>query len=342
MKRNKFYWIIQVLNWSFVAFTTLKYSNNDLGTDLWAKVVYAILYLVFGFGVSHFYHRLQEKTDPDQITPRQFTTTPLLWSVLIGSLFFVVDNIFFNYQLLRTGRADWFDFCYLWLEDIWLVLPWFLFYHLYRFVKIYEERRQRIIQTEKTLKAVELESLKQQLNPHFLFNALNSIKSLTISDSRQAREAITQLSDLLRLSLNLGEQNKASLGDELQLAQDYLALEKVRFDKRLNYRFDIQAGVESIQILPMSLNTLVENAVKHGIGKLRNGGDIVIKAYTVGNLLVLQVENSGTYTPNPKSSTSGIGLENLRKRLDLHYGDAATLNITNQHNTVISEVIMPF
>lgn len=230
----------------------------------------------------------------------------------------------------------------IYLENIWLVIPYFFFCHSYRFASIYQERRQRTIIAENLLEISELENLKKQLNPHFLFNALNSIKALTLFDGKQARESIIQLSDLLRLSLNLGEQQRATLGEELKLAQNYLALEKLRFENRLTYEFNIQDDLDNILIMPMSLNTMLENAVKHGIGQLKIGGKIIISASADSNIVSITVENSGFYNPKPKSDQGGIGLQNLQKRLVLQFGDKASFTITNSNKMVISTISMPF
>lgn len=341
MKRNKFYWIIQVICWSFVAFTSVKYS--ELGNEtLTFQATYFGVYVLLGLVVSHLYNYIHESYDPDQTTSQQFVVFPLLGSFTIGTIFAITDYIFFNRNRLLIGEISLFDLIYSIFDNIWLVIPWFLFYHLYRFVNVYEDRRQRVLTAEKMLKVVELENLKKQLNPHFLFNALNSIKALTISDSRQARDAIMQLSDLLRLSLNLGEQHKAMLSEELKLARDYLSLEKVRFDNRLQYEFHIQENISDILIISMSLNTLIENAVKHGIAKTKTGGKIIVSIFTIGNEITIKVCNTGQYNPQPKSNASGIGLDNLRKRLDLHYGSKASLNIVNENDMVAAIINMPF
>ena len=195
---------------------------------------------------------------------------------------------------------------------------------------------------ETQLQISELENLKKQLNPHFLFNALNSIKALTISDGKQARESIIQLSDLMRLLLNLGELHRATLGEELKLAQNYLALEKLRFDNRLMYEFNIELDVDNVLIMPMSLNTLLENAVKHGIGQLKSGGKIITSASANKGVITIQVENTGTYDPKPKSNEGGIGLENLHKRLALQYGERASFTIENENKMVKAVIKMPY
>ena len=136
------------------------------------------------------------------------------------------------------------------------------------------------LRTEETvqnlIRSTELDSLKSQLNPHFLFNSLNSIKALVRIDPPLAQKSIIQLSDILRKSLTISETPMIQLMDELLMMQQYLDLEKIRFDKRLTYHFKLENQSLNFRIPSMSLYLLVENAIKHGVSKLRKGGELFI------------------------------------------------------------------
>ena len=336
MKRALF-WLFQLFCWSFIAFTALQYCSLE-DNDFSGRITFFTSYLIGGLVFGFLYTYIVESMDPDKITTVQFLSYPTIGALGIGVVFTVLDytlgGLMFNVSFL--------DFIILFFENIWLILPCFFFFHLYRFTTIYQDRKARTLKAENQLQISELENLKKQLNPHFLFNALNSIKALTLSDGKQARESIIQLSDLLRLSLNLGEQQRATLGEELKLAQNYLALEKLRFDNRLMYEFNIEPDLHNVLIMPMSLNTLLENAVKHGIGQLKLGGKIITSATTNQGVVMIQVENTGTYDPKPKSNQGGIGLENLHKRLILQYGERASFTIENDNKMVKAVIKMPF
>ncbi|MDZ7901001.1 MAG: histidine kinase [Arcicella sp.] len=337
MIKRILFWLIQLLCWSFIAFVTLQYSplKDD---DFSGRVTFFTSYLIAGLLFGYIYTSFIERLNSDEITTFQFLFYPTLGALSIGIIFTFLDYTLGG----MTSGVSFLDFITLFFENIWLILPCFFFFHLYRFTTIYQDGKQRTLKAETQLQISELENLKKQLNPHFLFNALNSIKALTLSDSKQARESIIQLSDLLRLSLNLGEQQRATLGEELKLAQNYLALEKLRFDNRLMYEFNIQADLDNVLIMPMSLNTLLENAVKHGIGQLKSGGKIIITVSASRGILTIQVENTGSYDPKPKSSEGGIGLENLHKRLALQYAEKASLTIKNENEMVKAVIKMPF
>ena len=336
MVNRTLYWVFQFLCWAFISLIASHYSYL-LKDDTTVQITLFFSYLIVGQSIGYYYYYLVDKLIPDGITTAQFFSYPVVGSICIGFAYTLI------YYLLGGFKTiNYFEIIIFFFETIWIVIPYFFFYHLYHFSTIYQDRKQRTLDAENQLQICELENLKKQLNPHFLFNALNSIKALTISDGKQARESIIQLSDLLRLSLNLGEQQRATLGEEIKLAQNYLALEKLRFDNRLTYDFNIQADMDNVLIMPMSLNTLLENAVKHGIGKLKSGGKIVITCTTDNSIATIQVENSGFYDPKPKSAEGGIGLDNLCKRLAFQYSDKASFTIENEKSMVKSVIKMPF
>lgn len=337
MIKNIWFWLIQFFCWLFIAFIALSYSPLQ-DSDSKSRVIFFLSYLFVGFTIGNTYRYILENMNPDEITTSQFLLYPFMGSCSIGLLFTLIDITLGQFIL----KNPFIDFLILLFENTWVVIPCFFFYHLYRFATIYQERKQRTIIAENLLQISELENLKKQLNPHFLFNALNSIKALTLFDGVKARESIIQLSDLLRLSLNLGEQQRATLSEELKLAENYLALEKLRFDSRLSYEFNIQNDLDNVLVMPMSLNTLLENAVKHGIGQLKLGGKIITSVSTDKNMITMTVENSGFYDPKPKSPYGGIGLENLHKRLELQFGDRASLTIVNNDKMVVATLKMPF
>lgn len=337
MNKTTWFWTLQFFCWLFIATNALMCSPLH-NINMAEKATFILTYLVIGFTSGYFYCSFIEHRNSDDFSTFQTLLYPLVASCSIGLFFTLAKYTLGIFEI----PISFPHLLYSYLENIWLVIPCFFFYHLYRFTVLYQNRKQKTINAEKLLEISELENLKKQLNPHFLFNALNSIKALTLFDGKQARESIIQLSDLLRLSLNLGEQQRATLGEELKLAQNYLALEKLRFDNRLTYEFNIQDGLDNILIMPMSLNTILENAVKHGIGQLKIGGKIVISATADKNAMTITVENSGFYNPKPKSDVGGIGLENLQKRLSLQFGDKASFTIKNLDKMVVSIIKMPF
>jgi LytS/YehU family sensor histidine kinase len=175
----------------------------------------------------------------------------------------------------------------------------------------------------------ELKALKSQINPHFLFNSLNSISALTSIDPSRAREMCILLGDFLRLTLGLGEKTSIRFFEEIDLLEKYLAIEKVRFGARLNMRQEIQEEAKACILPPLLLQPLVENAVKHGIANLVDGGEVRVAAQRQNGRLAITVENS--WDPEaPPSRRGGLGLKNVQQRLEARYGKDASLRVNTE------------
>jgi two-component system, LytTR family, sensor histidine kinase AlgZ len=169
----------------------------------------------------------------------------------------------------------------------------------------------------------ELKALKAQVNPHFLFNSLNSISALTSSDPAKAREMCVLLGDFLRRTLGLGEKSTIPLEEELSLVRLFLAVEKVRFGARIRMDENIDPQAMSIPVPPLLLQPLVENAVVHGIAHLVEGGAVRLDVRAMNGLLSVVVEN--TFDPDaPPRRKGGVGLVNVRQRLSARYGNQAS------------------
>ncbi len=210
----------------------------------------------------------------------------------------------------------------------------FLLYSLavasnYVILEIEESRaaQARVLETSVLARDAELKALKAQINPHFLFNSLNSISALTSIDAARAREMCILLADFLRMTLGLGEKTVVPLREELELLQRFLAIEKVRFGERLHIDAHIDTQTETCLLPPLLLQPLVENAIIHGVATLPAGGTVRLSAECSGERLHLSVENSvDPDAPAPRKG--GLGLANVRLRLEARYGKDATLRAT--------------
>jgi hypothetical protein len=208
----------------------------------------------------------------------------------------------------------------------WLCI--YFFYHLF-------ERLNRLqveqLKLAATVKEAELRALKSQVNPHFLFNSLNSLRALIDEDAPRAREAVTRLANMLRYSLQSGQQELVPFDEEIRIVEDYLALEQIRHESRLRVRWEISPEVRGLHVPPMLLQTLVENAVKYGISTRRDGGELVISAHRGVGELNIRVTNPGDLAAPTSAaaaragSSTGVGLRNASERLKLLFGERATL-----------------
>jgi hypothetical protein len=217
----------------------------------------------------------------------------------------------------------------------WLCL--YFFYHLFdRYNRLQIEKLRLVA----TVKEAELRALKSQINPHFIFNSLNSLRGLIDEDPARARQAVTQLANLLRYSLQSGHLETVPFEDELRTVNDYLALEQVRHEERLRVRLDVAPGALNWAVPPMLLQTLVENAVKYGIAPRREGGEITITARSERAGLRIQVTNPGALAAN--GGSTGVGVRNAAERLQLLFGARATLSLREDPpGRVVAEVVVP-
>jgi hypothetical protein len=186
----------------------------------------------------------------------------------------------------------------------------------------------------------ELRALRAQVHPHFLFNSLNSINALVVSQPEEARRMCVVLADFLRRSLDLGARDRVPLADELALAEDLLAIEKVRFGARLDFVPQVEEDALEVLVPPLLLQPLVENAVTHGIAQLLEGGTVRLDARRQAEKLVVSIENPRDSSA-PARKGGGIGIENVRRRLDTLFGRDAELRLRPQGELFRVELELP-
>jgi Histidine kinase len=225
-------------------------------------------------------------------------------------------------------------------QNILLITLWFLAYIVYHYVERNRKDQVSQLKLESTVKELELKTIKSHINPHFIFNSLNSIRALVDENPERARKAITELSNILRSSMKAEKAETVTLEKELAIVEDYLALEHMRFEERLQVEMDIDPDTLEQPVPPMMLQTLVENAIKHGISKLMHGGLVRVVANFRADNLELLVQNTGQL--NRGTDSDGFGIKSTQDRLNLMYQGKATFAIRNMSdNMVESKVTMP-
>ena len=219
-------------------------------------------------------------------------------------------------------------------------ISWSALYFAYQFLQ-----KNRQVEIEKwklqaSVKDAELSALKSQVNPHFIFNSLNNIRSLVAEDTEKARDSITHLSELLRFSVQFDQYEKANLEKEIEVVKDYLELESIQLEERLSFKFELDEESLDMPIPPMSIQTLVENAIKHSINNLPNGGEICVESELTNHYLNIYVKNTGQLKEDkdPKKR-KGIGIKNARERLRLLYGENASLTVENLNENMVCATI---
>jgi two-component system sensor histidine kinase AlgZ len=198
----------------------------------------------------------------------------------------------------------------------------------------------RAMETSILARDAELKALKAQVNPHFLFNSLNSISALTSIDPPKAREMCILLAEFLRMTLGLGEKSNVPLAEEISLLHHYLAIEKVRFGARLQMEEDLQGLSSPIDLPPLLLQPLVENAITHGIANLPDGGTVRLSGHSHNGRVLLAIENTFDPDSSPMRK-SGLGLKNVRNRLEARYGKDASMRVSSENGNFRVELSFP-
>jgi LytS/YehU family sensor histidine kinase len=295
------------------------------------------------FGLSH-YHRYWIKKKQilrqpvlsviGKLLVSAFLLSVLAQVLITPALVLLVDQPVQNYHW--THSLGYLANTYMVLL-IWVVL--------YASIKAVMRQRQTEIdkwRLQAELKNAELHRLREQINPHFIFNALNNIRSLVTENPELARDAITMLSNLLRSALRFQDRHLIPMNLELELVRDYLELEKIQLEDRLSVLWQLEVPPEEIKMPAMSLQILVENAIKYGISNRKNGGTLRIETCRSNGDIIVRVTNPGSLTQNPDAvGGNGTGLKNVRERLTSLMGKQATLTLTSANEHVIAEMRWP-
>jgi two-component system, LytTR family, sensor kinase len=342
ISRRTLYWTFQACGWLAMLFYELiNYIGLGFFTipdflSLTGLTVIAMLY-------THLYRYIINQSNFFQHTYlMQFFWMLVSWVGL--SLIIPLTGSFMFYLIDHRSKINLISLNFFMNVINWsrYLAVWLLMYHISKFLYHKAKADVKQLHTALELQTAQLEILRLQLNPHFLFNALNSIRSLIITDGEQARNATTLLSQLLRHTLNYERQRFISIQQEAEIVGDYLALEKIRFEERLEYKVEVDPEVLELFVPPSILLTLAENAIKHGINKLVKGGFISVEVKKMGESIYITVVNTGQISINEDKARQGIGIANLNKRFRLFYTDAPVLSLKNiNNNSVAATVQLP-
>lgn len=338
-KKQNIYWICQISGWLFYTtinlfFFKLSYKTNTL------DIINFLLWFPLGIALTHLYRLTIHKFD---VLKRKIIVQ--LPFIIISS--FVMAFVFFsanvmmlkiinelNYQLNIVASFSKI------LSLMLIFIIWSVIYFVFFYFDNYKKTEIQNLKLKANKNEIELNALKSQLNPHFMFNSLNSIRALIDENPPKAKTAITQLSNILRNTLMVHKNKFILFEEELKLVMDYLALEEIRYEERLHYTLHIDAKTLLIPIPPMMLQTLVENSIKHGISKLVDGGEINITSTLEKNIFKIEVENTGQLNTQ-NNENNGFGVQNINNRLDILYEKKASFSLKNLNNNyVISQIII--
>jgi hypothetical protein len=333
------YWIFQLTGWGLYSLS--RYFGGVTVMNLsWVHFGLQLLFVDgLAFGLSHLLR--------DYVRRRQWRALPirkLAWRILVASFVCGIPlgilTQFTDVALLQDpnefleGMSSALRFqlalpVAIALEIVnWsaVFLIWLMIY--FTAIAVREHRSAQLKQSElaRALQLAELRLLKSQLNPHFLFNALNTVRSLIADNPERAQNAVTRLAKTLRYTLTSPQDELVTLSQELDIVADYLELESMRFEDRLRIEIHAPSDAAGVRIPVMLLQTLVENAIKHGITQLPSGGLLRVSAAVQNDVLMLDVENPRPPAP-VRTAHEGVGLQNARDRLRLLFGARASLEL---------------
>jgi hypothetical protein len=337
------YWWCQLGGWLLYGLTMVFFAfvfDSKINSIFYPKLLVIIISGLF------FTHVLRELIKLFNLLPLELSKKRVQFT---GVLMLIL--VLFN--LTNSAIAEWLHlynpktkvsvdkrFLVNLVSDSPLILVWVSIYYLWHYIELGTKTEFQKIKLESLVKEMELKTIKSHINPHFIFNALNSIRALVDENPVRARTAITELSNLLRSSMQAEKQETVPFERELNIVKDYLALEHIRFEDRLNVEYDIDEDTLDQPIPPMMLQTLVENSIKHGISKLKEGGTIKIISDFRQSHHELIVQNSGTIAEIPDAE--GFGLTSTRSRLKLLFGNKASFTIEAAMNNIVeAKIIMP-
>ncbi len=345
MNQRQLYWAFQIVGWVFYSLSDLAYfviflqPNLD---ELSGMAVNSFIYILTGISLTHFFRLVFIRYEWIKLPVDQLVIRCLLGVLLITSLFTAINiSLYDEYMAERTTRISWIfkDFAYA-INFCKPMVIWVLLYIFVSYTIEIQKSNIERIKMQASIEASEAKILKAQINPHFMFNALNSIRALIYEEPKKAQNGITQLSNILRSSLVANRRLTIPLKEELRTIEDYLALEKVRYEERLQSTLEIDQNTLNVEVPPMMLQTLVENAIKHGVQKAERWGFIEIKAQLKDGILEVNIRNTGVFEEHDNHEDhTGFGLENTRRRLNLIYGQQATFEIFQEEIHIVHAIV---
>lgn len=264
----------------------------------------------------------------------------IFFSFLKGIIFFLITfPLFVTFGFIKKDEITFLDASSNILNFTVIFFLWNTFYFGFHYFQNYKRTEINSLRYLAASKESELKSLKAQLNPHFIFNCMNSIRALIDENPANAKIAVTQLSNILRNTLLMDKSKEIALKDEMNLVNDYLNLEKIRYEERLGFEFKIHEDVLQCLIPPFLIQSQVENAIKHGISAFPGFGMIVVEAFQEMSLLRIKVSNTGKL--NTQTPLTGVGFKNSIQRLELLYGDQGKIFINEINDLVVVEISLP-
>ena len=336
LARLNWYWVFQLAGWNFLPLLLM--TMTPAGTHTSRMVAISFWGVATGLVVSDLWHRLLKAQVRNGI--RINWKVMLVAILVLGVIHTGVQTV--GYLVIKpfgeVHGVAWLPGALMFWWGVYLV--WNIFYMAVLSLRRANRFEQEALRLEISAKDAELRALQAQVNPHFFFNSMNSVRALIYEDQNAAAQMIDQLASVMRYALQSGQNDTVPLAAEIEAVQAYLAIEKIRFEERMRVSVEIGMGLENLRIPPMALQTLVENAVKYGVETSPTGSEIRIRAQRMDDGMIhIEIANLGAILPFANSTK--VGLVNTRKRLALALGSSANLDLTENSGWVRATLTLP-
>jgi LytS/YehU family sensor histidine kinase len=339
MKRSLPYWTCQILGWGIYSGAGAWMGAAQFGARASIVAGYPLFFL-YSIGLTHLLRREIQTRQWLSLPNRQAIPRLLIAALLTGAVQgLLVIGISVAIErgwsaFPTTGAVIGVLIGIMGITVIWTTL-----YVAVTSVRRYGEARRNARQLQVALAEAQLQALAAQVNPHFLFNCLNTIRGMIVEDAAQAQDMVTRLANILRYNLQQHRSPTVPLAREIEVVSDYLALERMRFEDRLRVQLLIDPDAAEVGVPSMLLQTLVENALKHGIANLPGGGELCIRASIGSEGLLIEVQNTGQLV-EPRPGSTQVGIKNARERLRLLYGERASLKLVNRDGERVAATVL--
>jgi two-component system, LytTR family, sensor kinase len=336
-KKLPSFWTLQTGGWLIymvaIYITFLTVSNNSLNL-FYIKSFRAVTGFVLTTILWLVYRRLINKVALGKIV-----VIALVLSLIFGGLWTFIEAGFYT---IRLADYDFFamlpKFPRIILDYSMTVSGWSGVYFLIKFWQKWQIEQANALEATFLADKAQLEVLRYQLNPHFLFNALNSIRASVDEDKNRAKQMITQLAEFLRHTLVSAEKKEIPLSEEIDAVKNYLAIEKIRFEDKLEIEYDIDEQAKDFLVPCLLINPLVENAIKHGLLTSPKPLRIKISANLDDEKLLLEVGNTGKLENLHDSNGTKIGLKNVRERLEKLFPERSSFSLAQKGECVVAQI----
>jgi len=328
---KKEFWIANILGWLSIYCVNVYFQTSFL-TKNYDAFTYSIIICVVSFILSLF---LRWMLLFFNVLERKFIHSIIL-SIFLMIIFSLLTVVFYTPIIDYIYDEKSFKLIFIlhdWVTQAPVFFCWTLIYTSYIFFNHHQKLNKDKYELSLELKESELTNLRNQLSPHFLFNAINNIRSLVLVDPEKARSSLIEMSDLLRYVLNYQKRKTVTLEEEMDVVKSYIELIKIHLEDNVNFTLSIDESLNTFLLPPMTIQLLLENAIKHG--EIRNNAKVVIEIEKQKNGISIKVKNPGKLISN---NENGIGLKNLEHRIDSIFQKKSSFMIQEKNNIVTAQI----